>query len=429
MKKISILFLGFILLFLNNYAQDTLRVVQYNLLYYGLEDNDCNSQNNNINDKTNYLKTIVSYLKPHIFAVNEINALENYHDYLLANVFLYNGFSCYHRAEVHGQYLTNQIFYNYCKLGLLKTDYINAYPRDVFVYKFYYKSPDLQNNADTIFIWYFLNHFKAGDQTENQNDRANTAQAIIDYITEHNLENKNIILSGDLNLYTSEEPAYQKLTNNSNPNINFVDPGESGAWHENQNFALLHSQSTHYYSNGCASGGGLNDRFDFILFSQAMNNSLNPIHYINGSFKVIGQDGQHFNMSVNYNGNNSVPSEVLNALANNSDHLPVYAEFFINQTPAPSNVKSQIKQSKLFAYNNPVHDILKIQILSREKLLNPNVNIEIFNVLGQKIFNKNINLTPNQIQINLNLEKLKDGIYFVKITNNSIKYRFSIIKE
>ncbi len=427
MKKIIFYLLLFLIVTnLQVLSQDTLRVVQYNLLYYGLDDEGCNSQNNNIQDKTEYLKTIVNYLKPDIFAVNEIFANENVQDYLLANVFILNGYN-FARGTTKGEYLTNQIFYNKNKLGLLSEDEIYSYPRNEYVYKFYYKSPDLASGADTIFIYYIVCHLKAGSDESNVNTRTSASIYIENYL-EDNLAGENIILSGDLNLYTSDEPAYQNLVNNENETIRLFDPGPEGDYHDNENFALYHTQSTNYYSDGCKASGGLNDRFDYILFSYPLLNASNKIRYIDNSFKVIGQDGQHFNMSVYYNGNNSVPSLVLDALANNSDHLPVYAEFFINQTPAKIN--GEFPTQKRITITNPAEDFVKLIIWDNEILKNESIEISFYDILGRKQQTENLKLSPRRIEYEVNTAKLSNGIYLMKISaKNETIGSFTIIKR
>ncbi len=412
MKKlfiITILLLSRILIF----SQDTIKIVQYNLLYYGLDNDYCNSSNNDITDKTNYLKTIVSYLKPDIFAVNEIDDRDNVNDYLLGNVFLINGFPNYSRAEILHQYLTDQIFYNNKKLTLKSQDVINSDVRNFNIYKFFYNSPDL-HTGDTVFIYYILAHLKAGSDNSDSLDRINEANDIMNYLTLHVPENSNIILSGDFNFYSSYEGAYQVFTNYPDEAYRLYDPGTSGYWHDNSDFTSLHTQSTHYNGNGCASGGGLDDRFDFILYSSAINQNIAKIKFINNSFKTIGQDGNHFNESVDYGTNNSVPANVLTALANNSDHLPISCSFQIDQTPASINViEKNPSLTKIYSSeNNIILEILDNKILGKQ------ITLEIFNNNAQKVYSQNIKTTTNKIiyKIHPNIEK--NNIYLIRITSN-----------
>jgi len=399
-------------------SQDTLRITQYNLLYYGLNDAGCDTYNNNIGEKTDFLKTIISYLKPDIFAVNEINAdvsVNNYHDYLLGSVFLYNGFPNYDRGEVKGNYLTSQIYYNTTKLTLKSETEINSWPRDIHVYKFYYNSPNI-TTGDTVFFTYYLAHLKAGSSDDDIANRNISANEIMSYINYQNTTD-NFILSGDLNLYTNTEGAYQRFTNYSNSSINLIDPVLAGIWHDNETFADIHTQSAFYSTyKGCGAGGGMDDRFDFILHSQAIENNTSQMSHITNSYWAVGQDGQHFNSDISYNGNNSVPSDVLNALANNSDHLPVYSEFLINQPPATiqTNQSNNKKEVEIAIKNKTI----EIKIINNN-LQKENIKISIYDLTGRKIQSTSIKTYSNQTQYNININNLNKGIYILHIRNQS----------
>ncbi len=46
---------------------------------------------------------------------------------------------------------------------------------------------------------------------------------------------------------------------------------------------------------GGGSTGGLDDRFDFILFTGDVNSGANKVQYVNNSCKAFGNDGNHLN--------------------------------------------------------------------------------------------------------------------------------------
>lgn len=91
----------------------------------------------------------------------------------------------------------------------------------------------------------------------------------------------------------------------------------------------MHTQSTRdaQTNSGCFSGGGLDDRYDHILTNQAMLSSSARMRYLPATLRPLGNDGLHFNVALNSGTNNSVPSNVLTALYELSDHLPVVADF------------------------------------------------------------------------------------------------------
>ncbi len=53
--------------------------------------------------------------------------------------------------------------------------------------------------------------------------------------------------------------------------------------------------------------------------------------YVAGSLTPVGNDGLHFNSSINSPTNNSVPAAVLTALYEMSDHLPVYVDIDVER--------------------------------------------------------------------------------------------------
>ncbi len=70
----------------------------------------------------------------------------------------------------------------------------------------------------------------------------------------------------------------------------------------------------------------MDDRFDMILMSQAVIDS-GRIMYVNNSYTAYGNDGLHFNDSINAPPNNAVGQTIADALHYASDHLPVFASF------------------------------------------------------------------------------------------------------
>ncbi len=141
-------------------------------------------------------------------------------------------------------------------------------------------------------------------------------------------ENTEFIIVGDMNFYTSSEPGYQKFIADEGNNIGRSEDlsDQVGEWHNNSDFAGVHTQSTRSTQFGGGASGGLDDRFDFIFSSYQLNNGTG-LEYINDSITSFGNDGAHFNVSINYGDNSVVSPEVADALYYASDHLPVFADF------------------------------------------------------------------------------------------------------
>lgn len=415
MKTIPFLIIFVVVSLLSSYSQEsTIKILQYNLLRYGLYDENCTNTNNSVEQKNEYLKTIICYTNPDIFAVNEITSDSMYHDWLLNNVFSDINSNCstqkFGRGYVRGSYLTSQIYYNKNKFTLVKSEEIKSNPRNILVYKFYYNSPDIAS-GDTVFFKYFLTHFKAGNTSQAL--RNSTANAIMQYLRYRN-STENYILSGDLNLYSNTENAYATLTNYPITEHSFIDPVSAGEWHNNENFKDYHTQSTRKFSDNCASYGGLDDRFDFILYSKAIKNNSNKMKF--QIFKIIGQDGKHFNKSINYEGNSSVPNNVLNAIYNCSDHLPIYAEFKITQTK-PSLI--QQTQTLNFKITKITNNQIIISKNNNENNLDK-IQISIFDILGKKHFTK---IEKHNNNYFISTENLHKGIYVLNIKTKSKFYK------
>ena len=103
MKKKTILLLTLLLAaFWAGRAQDTLRMMQYNLMYYTNNSgvSDCNATTNNLDQKDANLRTIFEYVMPDVFCVNEIGSNVTYADRILDNVINTNGRDYYRHGPL-----------------------------------------------------------------------------------------------------------------------------------------------------------------------------------------------------------------------------------------------------------------------------------------------------------------------------------------
>ncbi len=426
MKKL--LFPVFLIFFIGTVqAQDTLTVLQYNLLQYGNNYGGCNSTNNKVSTKDGYIKTIVNYVKPDIFTVNEMVASEAMMEHLLGvlNTSWTNRYQRPAFIKDNAPYLANVLYYNSRKLTFQKQYIAQSYVRDINVYQLYYNSPNLVN-GDTAFVICVVAHLKAGSGTDNSNKRKVMAANTMNFIK--NLDqNANYLLMGDFNLYNDSEPAWQQFTGNSNQNINFNDPvNQSGNWNNNYAFRYYHTQSTHNYDNGCASYGGMDDRFDFILISNYIKSGTEHVKYVNGSYWAVGQDGKHFNKGLlDSPTNTSVPSGVLSALGNNSDHLPVTLKLSIDQ---PVGIDEyQYSQFTGISFTNPVENWLQLQISAA---VNGKSSLQIFDLTGRLMLKQAVTLKKGNNLVGTDISNLSTGLYIIRLTDkNNISVSRKMIKR
>jgi hypothetical protein len=174
---------------------------------------------------------------------------------------------------------------------------------------------------------------KAGSAATDLADRATATAALMQHLTQR-VSDPNVLLGGDFNIYKSQEAAFQNLINHSVASERFYDPiGQLGTWTNNANYAPYHTQSTRNANtnNGCFSGGGLDDRLDQWLVSSSVKDGLGKVAYVPGSFRVVGNDGMHFNQGIDEGTNYSVPANIRAALYTVSDHLPVLVELDIQR--------------------------------------------------------------------------------------------------
>jgi hypothetical protein len=399
-----------------SYSQSTIKVMHYNLLYYGGVHYDCNSTTNNVDTKNEALKTILANNFPEIdiLCVNEMDESEYYSEYLLNNVFKTDGHWWWNRAESVGDWSINQIFYNTRKFGLVKHKSIYVYPGLADFYTMYLKTQDLETTQDTTYITFIETHLKAGDTEVDAIARANAVKIIMD-----ELETKypvgNYMLMGDFNLYGSDEEAYTFPTTYSNVNYRFYDT-VGADWYS----YMYETQSTHTSTNGCAVTGGLDDRFDFILMSNSINSGTDGISYKQDSYTVFGQDGNHHNQSIIDGTNAVVTPEVANALYTMSDHLPVTIELNIDKT---LGIAQELEQFEYFSCNSVIDDFLKIKI---NQIIDNNIKIDIFNINGQIISS---HFFSGNSKNEIDMRNLADGMYFVRLTGNNIFEVKKIIKK
>ncbi|MEA3318205.1 MAG: T9SS type A sorting domain-containing protein, partial [Bacteroidota bacterium] len=172
---------------------------------------------------------------------------------------------------------------------------------------------------------------KAGNGTAEAQERADEVAEFMNYIKNLGVAG-NYFFMGDFNLYDDDEDAFQQLINPTNATYKFYDPvNQIGNWHVNSTYKNYHTQSTHTEYNGCASTGGMDDRFDFIMASGNIINGTDKVQYIADSYTTLGQDGSSYNSALNTTSNSSVPTAVAQALYNNSDHLPVMLDIKIDK--------------------------------------------------------------------------------------------------
>jgi hypothetical protein len=333
MKKFVIVLLCLLGLYAHISAQDNVKVMYYNILEYPL----------NPSSKAAYLQTIFDYYHPDVLVCDEVVSDAIAID-ILNNVINITPGNNYAKAVfTDGPDKDNMLFYNQNKLSLDYQTFIPTALRYINRYRLHYNAIA----PDDIYLDFYAAHLKASQGFEQ--DRYLECTEFKNYIATNTL-GQNIIFGGDFNFYTSTEPAYQLLLNTSNYTL--YDPiNTPGNWNANGSFSAVHTQSTHVTTSGGFIGGGLDDRFDFILTSGDLLNTANNTHYVTNSYQALGNDGLHFNKNLtDLPISTTVPDYVTSALFNMSDHLPVVMEFLVNASTSltePTNYPGNLSATNI----------------------------------------------------------------------------------
>ena len=289
-----------------SWSQSTHTIMTYNILKYPTADTTTRNP---------HFRTIFSNIQPDILVVQEMETLAGVNAF--RNNVLNAAASGYSSGTfINGPDTDNAIFYKNSIFTFLSNTAVPTALRNINEFRLRHIS-----TGDTIIIYSV--HLKANvedslvraAEVDSLRKRTNTLSP-----------NSYFIVLGDFNIYRSTELAYQKLITQSASGYFIDNLNLPGTWN-NSLYAVHHTQSTRTRAlpDG-GSTGGLDDRFDMILMSQSVMNS-GGIAFIPGSYYSYGNDGSHFNDSINKPPNNAVGQQIADALHYASDHLPVIASF------------------------------------------------------------------------------------------------------
>lgn len=306
------------------HGQDTVKVVTYNLLNYTTSDVS----------RDPYYRTVVRNISPDVLVLQELTSLAALNQFYtnVVNVVFPGQFT--QGTFVDGPDSDNGIFVRTAKFTFLDNNRVRTALRDISEFKLFHPA-----SAETLRVYSV--HLKSSTGSANEAARAAEADSLRN-VTNRLPAGKHFMVVGDFNIYGSTEPAYQKLLQtNPSDDGRFIDPITlAGTWNSSA-YAIHHTQSTRTRSFGGGATGGLDDRFDMILFSSAIN-AGSRVKYISGSMVAYGNSGFHYDDSVNApRGTPPVAADsVAHALHYASDHLPVSAQFVFQPAVVPVQLAS-----------------------------------------------------------------------------------------
>jgi len=398
-------------------AQDTIRVLHYNLLDYGNYTTYCTTGNNNHEVKDGYIRTLIAYEKPDIFTCNEVSNFEFYQNRILTTDLNVDGRTWYKRATITntaGSDIVNMLYYNSGKLVLKSHEVLQSAVRDIDLFTLYCITPHL-SAGDTVWLNCVVAHLKAGNTETNAATRATMTANAIAWLKLHK-QPGNYLIMGDFNTYTSSENCYQNLISSTAGFFRFYDPvNKPGDWNNNGTFARWHTQSVASTSNGCQASGGMDDRFDHIMASYSLMNGTNGLHCIPETYHAVGQDGNHFNKSINdYPINTSVPADVLEAIASNSDHLPVRVNLLL-----PSGVPGGVHSVNARLQAVIVNSEQGFSIVQVSTPVPVKITATIYNLAGQLCAVSEVNVPSGISEFALPDSGLGSGLYLVRLQSSN----------
>jgi len=223
----------------------------------------------------------------------------------------------------------------------------------------------------------FTLHLKASQGSSEEQQRLEEATVLRDYL-DTLPPDLPVVVAGDWNIYYAGEPAYQLLLSAGIGQL--FDPiDQTGYWHNNASYAIIHTQSTRTTAFGGGATGGMDDRFDQILVTDDLLDG-SGVEILPDTYLAYGNDGLHFNQSIINGGNSAVPWEVAVALHESSDHLPVIVDVFFPDASSVAGTAPRLIE--LRAWPNPFNPIVTLFFELPDAA---EVELAVYDVSGRKV--------------------------------------------
>jgi len=425
---------------------DTVRVMAYNVLYYG-DRPSCQGPHNLYH---NYLKTIASFANADIIGLEKMAAIPAYGgdmsgtapvgfgDSILAfalNAAFAGRYAYCPFTNASGGDNISMLFYDQTKLGFVSIISSYANITDFNTYKLYYKAADLATTHDTVFLYITLNHDNSGSGSSDASIRATQIAGEMTAIESHFTALPNMLNMGDFNTHNSSEACYQTLVSPTNPAFKFYDPPFSpdaavsypADWDSSPDtYAPFLTTSTRLSGsapNSCGTSGGGKSWYDHIFVSASIINNTAGISYIPHSYRTIGNDGNRVGISINdAPTNTSAPSAVIDALYQMSNKYPIMVDLAIH--PGPTSVVNVGTENDIFI-TNPVKSSLDISL--GNALMDKKLKLVCNDMTGREVMNVEQDIRVTQYHFPCTLAP---GLYIISsFADGHLSSRQMITKE
>jgi len=397
MKKYVFFFIGF-LIASSTFAQSDIKVMSYNVLIY--------PQGAMVN-RIDTLSEILDFYKPDLLLLQELKSeqglldIEDELDELFGN----------YQAGTYVDQVSNQsnswrlqqnIVYNENVFELVNEEVVVTPYRDINYFQLRILKQDGTPSQELLHT--YVTHLKSSQGATNEQLRLSMAEVLYEYIGQLPTNSK-VVVGGDFNVYYGGEPAYELLLSLNGTNT-LHDPIDMPGW-AGSNFPHreIYTQSTRATSLDDGSGGGLDDRFDFILLSEELMNPDGQVVYREDSYKALGNNGSCYNQDlINCTTDDNVPEDMIRLLYHMSDHLPIVLSLDTKIEVSVDDL-TLTKQKLIDVFPNPA--IEKVELSS---IGNKSLDVHIFNAQGKSIFEIKRMIEKTRLDIS----EYPDGLYFIQ---------------
>lgn len=362
-------------------------------------------------------RTIMNDVQPDILVVQELSNSTGPASFL-NNVLNYTTTTYSLGTFIDGYDSDNGIYYKTSQFQFIGNTPIHTSLRDINEFMLKYIP-----SGDTLII--FSAHLKAGNTTSDESERADEVDALR-AVTDAMTPGKYFMVCGDFNLYGDWESAYQQLVtvgNNTDGKFNDL-LNLSGTWN-NAAYAIHHTQSPRTSSFGGGATGGMDDRFDMILFSDAIIQT-GGFDIVPNTYKAYGNDGQHYNMALNTAPFTMYSATIASALHDASDHIPVIVRLKPSahaKMYQPSSVEglSHTIAHNLNVYPNPASGV--VYISAKHGTLQTAALI-LSDAGGRTIRTIAVNAAATYAEISLN--GIAPGVYYLQASGLQGAYKVMV---
>lgn len=401
MKK-HLIFILLVIYGASIFAQSDIKIMSYNLLIY--------PQGEMVN-RIDTLSKILNFYEPDLLLVQELKSEQGLQDIAQELSALFGNYSAGTYVPqisnpANSWRLQQNLIFNEAVFELVSEQAIETPYRDINYFQLRFLEEDGTPSTDLLHT--YVTHLKSSQGSTNEQLRLSMVEVLNDYISLLPPES-NVIVAGDFNVYYGGEPAYEALLSINGTNT-LHDPIDMPGW-AGTNFPNneIFTQSTRLSSLSDGSGGGMDDRFDFILLSDQLMNPNARFAYQADSYQALGNNGTCYNQDlIDCSTENNVPFELLRSLYHMSDHLPIVLNLDINETVSTTELPLSQESELIEIAPNPAHAQLDLTWNGT----NP-IDLRIFNsqgelILVQKLFEQ---------KTTIDISALPQGLYIVQTTD------------